>query len=129
MERIVMKSSEALKILKREIKWWSYMVKHYGWKVTTMYYDSKEDMPDGAGEKCVGYTVCDFKYLEATIHINLKMASCLSEDELEYVAAHELVHLLVSPLVESSDTTPHEYTVTTIARILCGLRNANKKAP
>lgn len=99
------------------------MVKHYGWKVTINYYDSMEDMPEGASYNCAGYTVSNFRYLEATIHVNLKRCEDMDEDEIEYVVVHELTHLLVSPLIESSDVTPLEYTVTSISRILQGLRD------
>jgi predicted SprT family Zn-dependent metalloprotease len=72
-------------------------------------------------------TVSDFRYLHATIHVNVNMCKSSDEDEIEYIVIHELVHLLVSPLQESSETTPLEYTVTSIARIMQGLRYATSK--
>ena len=96
------------------------MVEHYGWKLTVCYCDSSEDMPPDASEGCAGYTVMRFKYLDATIYINLKATQ--DEHEIEYIVIHELCHLLTSPMMESSESTPVEYTVTTIARIIQGLR-------
>jgi hypothetical protein len=118
-----MNNTETLKIFKRQFKRWTYMVAHYGWKLTTYYYDSAEDMPKEAGADCIGLTVSNFKYLEGCIYINLKKANDLTESEIEYVVIHELTHLLVSPLAESADITPLEYTVTSLARIMQGLRN------
>jgi len=99
-----------------------YMVEHYGWKCSVNFYDCAEDMPEGVGYECSAYTTADFKYLEAVVSVNLRNCDKLSGHEIEYVVIHELVHLLVSPLVESSEVTPHEYTVTSIARIIQGLR-------
>jgi len=117
-----MTNAEVLRVFKRQFKRWTYMVKHYGWKLTMYYYDCHEDMPKEAGEDCIGYTVINFKYLEAVIYINLKKGHDMDEKEIEYVVIHELTHLLVSPLQESSEITPLEYTVTSIARIFQGLR-------
>lgn len=101
------------------------MIEHYGWKLTVRYVDSLDDMPDGTSSDCAASTTADFKYLEAVITVNLKRCNDMKEKEIEYVVVHELVHLLVSPLQESSEITPLEYTVTTIARILQGLRKAD----
>ena len=90
------------------------------------YYDSMEDMPEEfQTESCAAGTVAHFKYLEATIYVNLKMCAHMDEGEIENVVIHELTHLLVSPLQESSEETPLEYTVTSIARILHGLRESH----
>lgn len=111
--------------LKPLFEYWSYMVAGLGWKLSVVYHDSYEDMPEGTSTTAVAYTTCEFKYLDAVIHVNLRLAKDLKKDDLVYVVIHELVHLLVSPLVESSEVTPHEYTVTTIARIIQGLGRKN----
>lgn len=111
---------------KKQFNRWTYMVHHYGWRLTMYYYECREDMPEGAGDDCVAFTVMNFKYLEAIFYINLKKAQDLSEEEIEYVVVHELTHLLVSPLQESSEVTPLEYTVTSIARVIQGLRKEEK---
>ena len=117
-----MNRKETLALYKKHFKRWAYMVEHYGWKLTVCYCDCIEDMPDDASYGCAGYTTMRFKYLDATIYINLKVSEDVDEHEIEYVVIHELVHLLTSPMMESSESTPVEYTVTSIARILQGLR-------
>ena len=117
-----MSRKETLALYKKQFKRWVYMVEHYGWKLTIVYCDGLEDMPDGASYNTAGWTDTSFRYLEATIHINLKVSENFSEHDIEYVVIHELVHLLTSPMMESSESTPVEYTVTSIARILQGLR-------
>lgn len=99
------------------------MVKHYGWRLTVHYCDSMEDMPEEfQTESCAAGTVVHFKYLEASMYVNLRMCVHMNEEEIEYVVVHELTHLLVAPLQESSESTPLEYTVTSLARIFMGLR-------
>ena len=117
-----MTSAEVLKIFKRQFKRWSYMVERYGWAYTVYYHNSSEDMPEQFNYECAAGTTVDFKYLHASIHVNLRQCVDLDEHEIEYIAIHELTHLLVSPLQESSEPTPLEYTVTSIARIFQGLR-------
>jgi hypothetical protein len=113
---------ETLALYKKHFRRWSYMIEHYGWKLTVCYCDSSDDMPGDAIEGCAGYAVSRFKYLDATIYINLKASDEQPEREIEYVVIHELVHLLTSPMMESAESTPVEYTVTSIARVLQGLR-------
>ena len=111
----------------KQFRRWVYMVKAYGWKLTVLYHSCGEDMPADASAECCACTLMDFKYLEASVHVNLKMCEDLDEHKLEYIVIHELTHLLVSPLQESSEITPLEYTVTSIARILQGLRTREEQ--
>lgn len=117
-----MTCKETIAEYKRQFKRWTYMIEHYGWKLTVCYCDSIEDMPPGSTFEANACTIANFKYLEATIYVNLKQSEGIDEHGIEYIVIHELVHLLVSPLQESSETTPLEYTVTSIARIMQGLR-------
>jgi hypothetical protein len=119
-------NAETLKLFKKHFKRWSYMVKHYGWAYTVYYHDCAEDMPEefqNAG--CAAGTTADFKYLHASIHVNLRQCKDSSEHEIEYIVIHELTHLLVCPMPIQidADNGTIEYTVTTIARIMQGLRN------
>lgn len=111
---------ETRRLLERQFKRWVYMVTHYGWKVDILYHKCAEDMP--AGGDCQALTIAHFQYLDAVVHVNLRRCNDLSEKEIEYVVVHELTHLLVSPLRESQDEIPLEYTVTSLARIMMGLR-------
>jgi hypothetical protein len=119
-------NKKTLAIFRRQFKRWGYMVKSYGWKYTVKYFTASEDMPDGSDAKTGAITKWSFKYLDATISVNLNTCMWMNEDEIEEMVIHELTHLLVSPLMESSETTPLEYTVTTISRILKGLRKDTK---
>jgi hypothetical protein len=120
-------NKKTLAIFKRQFQRWGYMVKSYGWEYVVKYYTASEDMPDGSDPNTRAITKWSFKYLYATISVNLNTCSGMDEDEIEEIVIHELTHLLVSPLVESSETTPLEYTVTSIARILQGLRQSTPK--
>ncbi len=117
-----MKSSETLRLFKKHFKRWSYMVEHYGWAYTVYYHNSAEDMPEQFNYVCAAGTTADFKYLHASIHVNLRQCMNSDEHEIEYIIIHELIHLLISPLQVDEDI-PKEYTVTTLARIMQGLRN------
>jgi hypothetical protein len=118
-----MTKTEVVRMFGKQFKRWKYMIEHYGWRLTVCYHDSAEDMPEDSGYETCAITVTNFRYLEATIHVNLKRCEDLGEHDIEYVVIHELTHLLVSPLQESSEATPLEYTVTCISRIFQGLRN------
>jgi hypothetical protein len=119
-----MTKNETMRLFRKHFKRWVYMVEHYGWRLITVYHDSVEDMPEGTDILSVACAESNFKYLEATIHVNLRNAESEKEKRIEYFVIHELTHLLLSPLQESCESTPLEYTVTSIARILQGLRDA-----
>lgn len=118
-----MTSAETIRAFKKHFKRWTYMIKHYGWKLTVCYCDGADEMPAEATLEANAYTETNFKYLDAFVYVNVRKNCSLSDSEIEYVVIHELTHLLVSPLQESNEITPLEYTVTSIARILQGLRN------
>ena len=105
----------------KQFKRWTYMIEEYGWKLTVYYCGSAEDMPDGH-EECQACSIHKFRYLEVSIYVNLRKCKDLDDKEIEYIVVHELVHPLLAPLQESSDETPLEYTATSIARIMMGLR-------
>ena len=119
-----MTKNETMRLFKKHFKRWVYMIEHYGWKLTLYYCDSIEDMPERFDSECGAGTIAKFPYLEAAIYVNLKKSADLDEAEIEYIVVHELVHLLVSPLQESNEVTPLEYTVTSLARIIQGLRKS-----
>jgi hypothetical protein len=105
----------------KQFKRWTYMIEAYGWKLTVYYCGSSEDMPDDH-QGCNACSIHKFRYLEASIYVNLRKCKDLDDEEIEYVVIHELTHLLVAPLQESSEETPLEYTVSSLARIMHGLR-------
>lgn len=86
--------------------------------------DEQKDMPEGTSENAAASTHCDFKYLEATITINVTKLVDVPEKTIEYVVIHEFVHLLLDPIDSCDGIVPLEYTVTTIARLMQELRNA-----
>ncbi len=118
-----MTNAEILKLFKKHFKRWSYMVEHYGWKYTVYYHDSAEDMPEKFSYECAADTTADFKYLEASIHVNLRQCQDSDEHQIEYIVIHELTHLLISAMAET-EIILLEYTVTSIAKIFQGLRKA-----
>ena len=122
-----MTRKEVLALYKKQFKRWVYMIEHFGWKLSVVYCDSYEEMPEDSTEEAVAYTRSMFRYLEASVFVNLKKSENFSEHAVEAVVIHELVHLLVSPLQEDNGVVPLEYTVTAIARVLQGLRSEHGK--
>jgi hypothetical protein len=115
-----MTKNETINEIKRQIKRWSYIVTHYGWGFTFYYHDTQEDMPEVAGI-CAAYTTANFNYLRASIHINLRACSDYDKEEIEEIVVHELTHILLSAL--GSVTGDVEYVVTSISKVMLGLRN------
>jgi len=97
-------------------KKWEWIVVKWGWKFDVNYCDCVEDMPEKASYRAAGITFCDWQYLEADIYINVKIASELSDEKIEYIVLHELTHLLLSPMQDTIDNV--EMCATTIARVI-----------
>ena len=117
--------SEIKKLFKYHFKRWVYLIEFFGWNLTVVYCDSSDSMPEEFRDSAAG-TTSTFKYLRAVIYVNLRECSGMDSSKVEEVVVHELTHVLIAPLIaslESVEIVPLEYTVTTIGRVLQGLRN------
>ena len=115
------------KLFNRFFKKWSDIVDKYGWEVSVVYCFCVEDMPESLSYSCNAGTFSTFKYLEATIYVNLRRSEGLSPEKIEYIVVHELVHLLINPIqLDSVPIDGIEYVVTTIARALLGVSAGTK---
>lgn len=69
--------------------------------------------PEDAG----GFITPDWRYMEATLHLNLGKMKLLTKQERERMVVHELLHCLTNPL-KRTGTDQEELLVTRLALIL-----------
>lgn len=115
-----MTTDRAMKLIKKYIKKWEYMVTHWGWKFNVNYCECYDDMPTEASEHTDAITFMIWNYLEGSIFFNLKRMARHDEEDIESVVIHELSHFLLAPVQTDADNL--ELAVTMVARTINGLR-------
>jgi len=92
------------------------------WTVSIRYYRGLIPNVDGFGvnDGAVMQVSVGWKYLRATIHVNLEEVADHSDDLLNLMSAHEVAHILVSELRgDPSDWLDHEeHACSVIANML-----------
>ncbi len=83
------------------------------WNLHVLWY--KERIPDH--EEAGGVITPDWRYMEATLHLNLGKMKLLTKQERERMIVHELLHCLTNPL-KRTGTDQEELLVTRLALIL-----------
>lgn len=87
------------------------------WTIHINYYDDIADTNVSDGVSSVGMDVVpNWKYMEATIRVNLTNVDKLDDDTLEYMFVHELMHIFVNEMREyqnSENPINHEERVCT----------------
>lgn len=92
-----------------------------GWyeQIDFNYYDSAKDYrkTNGASEGGVMMVWADWRYLRASIAVNVPAVARLNDEQLERVIVHEFVHILVNEMRETG-IDHEERTVTMITKAL-----------
>ena len=109
--------------IKKYVLKWKWIVTEYGWKFDCLYCAKYADMPrETSSDRTFAIVFAKFDYLDADIYFNLEITAELEDDKLEEDVVHELTHILVRALAESSEM--EEYVVTTISRILMRMKSS-----
>lgn len=89
------------------------------WHVEARYYDDAKEIKRrfGGGKDSTVAARCyaDWRYMEATIDVNLPAWKGRTDDEMERMAVHELMHILVNEMREGA-IEHEERVVTTLTK-------------
>lgn len=106
--------------IKKLLDFW---VRYFGltyWKIEIEYKDYI--VPGESGNVPVARTFADWRYLSATIEINISDISGMKKEELEKVIVHELLHIIVNELREK-DISHEERVVSELTNASIWLKN------
>jgi len=100
------------------------------WSVEIRYYDRPKHFrkASGASANAAMRVWADWRYMTATIAVNVPALAELSDDELERSIVHELVHILVNEMREDDPDVKHEErTVTMLTKAVIWVRDLSRK--
>lgn len=105
--------------IKAEFDKWIKPLGLMWWNINLVYYDDPSDVVSNFMEDdnvTLARVFADWRYSTASVHINLIGMASVPSDEVERIALHELVHILVNEMRENE--MHHE------ERVVTGLTNA-----
>lgn len=95
---------EAKQLIKKYLDKWMTPLGLMWWKTTVVYYDDPAEIikhfRTDDNMLVLAVTFADWKYMEATIEINLPAWTSLEERDIEECVVHELMHILVNEMRE-----------------------------
>jgi len=96
---------------------WTYRLGLRWWTIRVLYYNRRKRFKHAADHETFARVYADWRYLNATIEINLPCAKRLDDAELEAAVVHELCHILVNEMSTTAlRTTGEEHVCTTLAQ-------------
>ncbi len=126
MKRKVFKKHRAR--CRRYFDWWIPRLGLSVWSIDVLYQrgsDYRREHDASANSAMITYV--SWKYLDASIYVNVPRVRHMSDDELERAVVHELAHVLVNELAIGgrSDNADHEErVVSSLARAFTWVRKA-----
>ena len=103
------------------------------WKIDLYYLDNKayakaEHYTHNHAKHSVATCHSDWRYLEASINVNLSALKRMSRSEIEYTVVHELMHVFLNEMRENN-VDHEERTATLLARsfILCNRKSSTQQ--
>lgn len=112
-----MTNEKNLKRIKAAFKRWEHIVARWGWDYKVIYRDSTDEMPTGSMFNNMAVTTHDYSYLTATTFVNLKCCFDESDEDIELMVLHELVHLLIAPIKDECEEH-REHVCVMVSRVL-----------
>jgi hypothetical protein len=96
------------------------------WNIEIVYFDDpkkiKKLFEKDEDKLVLAKTYVEWKYMDATIGINVPAFKDLSDDEIERAVVHELLHVLVNEMREK-EVHHEERVVTTLTKAFFWVRN------
>lgn len=92
------------------------------WRVDVCYYDDPGEIlrrfkPEFEDRIVAARVIADWRYAEASIEVNLPAFAGKTDEEIERIVVHELVHILVNEMHEN-ETHHEERVVTTLTKAI-----------
>lgn len=108
--------------LKRLLLRWKYYLGLGMWTVDFKYF--RDDYRDGHGDSAAT-CVAHWQYLTATVDWNMPQVKLMSDDELEKVVIHELLHATVAEMQddEKVDHARTEHVVSVLSVVIRWVRD------
>lgn len=98
------------------------------WDLTIRYYDEPIEIINrfdwDNDHITVARTLADWRYGTATIDVNVPALKDMSDEEIERVAVHELIHILVNEMREG-DIKHEERVVTALTKAIFWIADRN----
>jgi hypothetical protein len=107
---------------------WIYVLGLAWYYIEADYYDSEKDFKKTTGNIVVMRVWVDWRYMTATIAVNVPAVARLSDDELERTVVHELCHALVNEMRETG-IDHEERVVTMLTKAFLWTRDLTKDTP
>ncbi len=108
------KRDSVKKEIRRYLSDWKYRLLLEDWNIIVQWH--REMIPDH-DKNAGGVITPDWRYMEATLHLNLGKMKLLTKQERERMVVHELLHCLTNPL-KRTGADQEELLVTRLALIL-----------
>ena len=91
------------KRVQRSIDRWHTVLGLKWWKVDYVWYDSQKQFAKGLADPTYAHDVAartwtDWRYRSATISFSVPKVATMTDDEVENMVIHEMVHVLVGSL-------------------------------
>lgn len=93
--------------------WWQPKLALGQWEISYYFHRISEDMPDG--DAGVASAVCKthWEYLLSSIHWDLSTLPDVSDEMLERIFVHELMHIHLAETMAKKDKSAHQERVAT----------------
>lgn len=115
---------------RRHFERWIFLLGLRWWDVEVHWYDSGKAFRQASG--ATGHNVAmrieaDWRYMRATVYVNVPALARMSDDELERSVVHELCHALVNEMREQG-IDHEERVVTMLSKAFMWTRGADDAA-
>lgn len=109
-------ADKTVEITKKYVDVWTGVLGLRSWECSFFYIYDAEQYPqyfanDEVGKQIMAHVDCDWRYMQLLIAFNVKQMCECSEEKIERIVVHELVHALVNEM--RSRGVPHEERVVT----------------
>lgn len=117
---------KTIAILREYFKWWINWTGLGWWRVDILFIKDRKEFTVDKNREQTMVCIADWRYLTATIRVNLQSARERKRYDLERTVVHELVHILVNEL-DVGDTGHNERTVTQLTKAFFWVRDQAKE--
>jgi len=115
--------AQVIRLYKKYFKYWRHWFGLSDWKINTTYHTYLH--AGRSGNNVAATSNASWEYMDADIQVNLAVCSDFTEDEIEKVVIHELLHLVVNEMRED-DIKHEEKVVSMLSNIIWWVKSQAK---